>query len=246
MQNVLNALRVLEVLGERRVAGVSEVARELELPKTTVQRALTTLHAARWIKPADNGARNGWELAAKVLRVARYAGAGDALREAALPVMEELHRATGETIHLLVRDGDNVVLIERIESVHPVRTVQPMGSATPLHASSTGKAVLAHLPEDEREAILAGPLVALTDATVTDPDRLRAQLDEVRARGWAVNAGESWAGLAAVGAPVVDGAGAPVAAVSISSPSERLPEEDWPRMGALVADAGRRIGRALG
>lgn len=228
------------------MAGVSEVARELQLPKTTVQRALTTLHAARWIKPADRGGRPGWELAAKVLRVARYAGAGDALREAALPVMEELHRATGETVHLLVRDGDNVVLIERIESDHPVRTVQPMGSATPVHAASTGKAILAFLPDDEREAVLAGPLAALTEQTVTDPGRLRAQLAEIRARGWAVNAGESWAGLTAIGAPVLDAAGAPIAAVSISSPSERLPGSDWPRVADLVVDAAARISRALG
>lgn len=245
MQNVLNCLQVLESLGERRVAGVSELARALELPKTTVHRALATLHAAGWIAPTRQGSQPGWELTAKVLRVARFAGAGDTLREIALVVMHELRRESGETVHLLVRDGDRVILVERLESPHPIRAAQPVGSSTPLHASATGKALLAHLPASEVDALIAAGLPRLTRRTITSGRALRAALTEVRARGYAVNAGESWDGLVAVGAPVL-GADGPLAAVSISAPAERMPEELRPRLGELVAAGARRISHALG
>lgn len=246
MQNVLNTLKVLEALGERGVAGVSELARDVGLPKTTVQRALGTLHQAQWIRPANGGLRQGWELTSKVLQVARFAGAGDTLRDAALPVLQELNERTGESIHLLVRDGDGVVLVERLEGVHPVRTVRAIGSVTPLHAGATGKAILAQLPDDEVDALVARGLQRLTPSTITDPDDLRSELEQVRARGYAVNEGESWVGLCALGAAVCDAEGTPVAAVSISAPADRIPPAVRPEWGALVADAARRISERLG
>jgi len=246
VQNVRNALRVLEALGELRVAGVSALARELDLPKTTVQRALQTLHDAGWIKPVTLGARPGWELTAKAARVARKAGAGDALRDAALPVMHELHEATRETVHLLVRDGNEVVLVERIESGHPVQIATRIGSPTPMFASATGKAILAFLPPDEVDAVLAAGMPKLTATTITDPRAMHEHLSEVRARGYAINNGEWWDGLAAVGAPVLDADGLPIAALSVSAPADRLPPEARPEIGSIVAKAARQISLNLG
>ncbi|MDP4506735.1 IclR family transcriptional regulator [Nonomuraea sp. NBC_00507] len=235
MQNVINALRVLEEVAVRQPAGVGELARGLGLPKSTVQRSLRTLHEAGWIRPAG-GAVTRWQVTSKALQVGRRAELG--LRDVALPVMEELRQRTGETIHLMVPEGDAVVLIERLETDKPLRIVLPLGIRLPLHASANGKAVLAHLdrPLDE--------LPAYTGTTITDPELLRAELAEVRARGYADNRGEWRSDIAAVASAVL-GPDGPVASLSISTPASRMPDDRRPEYGKLVTQAARTLTESL-
>ncbi|MGP3910862.1 IclR family transcriptional regulator [Nonomuraea sp. 10N515B] len=235
MQNVINALRVLEEVAVRQPAGVGELARGLGLPKSTVQRSLRTLHEAGWIRPAG-GAVTRWQVTSKALQVGRRAELG--LRDVALPVMEELRQRTGETIHLMVPEGDAVVLIERLETDKPLRIVLPLGIRLPLHASANGKAVLAHLdrPIDE--------LPAYTGTTITDPELLRAELAEVRARGYADNRGEWRSDIAAVASAVL-GPDGPVASLSISTPASRMPDDRRPEYGKLVTQAARTLTESL-
>ncbi|MGI5291539.1 IclR family transcriptional regulator [Nonomuraea polychroma] len=235
MQNVINALRVLEEVAVRQPAGVGELARGLGLPKSTVQRSLRTLHEAGWIRPAG-GAVTRWQVTSKALQVGRRAELG--LRDVALPVMEELRQRTGETIHLMVPEGDAVVLIERLETDKPLRIVLPLGIRLPLHASANGKAVLAHLdrPIDE--------LPAYTGTTITEPELLRAELAEVRARGFADNRGEWRSDIAAVASAVL-GPDGPVASLSISTPASRMPDDLRPEYGRLVTQAARTLTESL-
>jgi IclR family acetate operon transcriptional repressor len=235
MQNVINALRVLEEVAVRQPVGVGELARGLGLPKSTVQRSLRTLHEAGWIRPAGGGVTR-WQVTSKALQVGRRAELG--LRDVALPVMEELRQRTGETIHLMVPEGDAVVLIERLETDKPLRIVLPLGIRLPLHASANGKAVLAHLdrPIDE--------LPAYTGTTITDPELLRAELAEVRARGYADNRGEWRSDIAAVASAVL-GPDGPVASLSISTPASRMPDDRRPEYGKLVTQAARTLTESL-
>jgi IclR family acetate operon transcriptional repressor len=235
MQNVINALRVLEEVAARQPAGVGELARELGLPKSTVQRSLRTLHEAGWIRPAG-GEVTRWQVTSKALQVARRTELG--LRDAAMPVMEELRERTGETIHLMVPEGDAVVLIGRLETDKPLRIVLPLGIRLPLHASANGKAVLAHLGRPPAE------LPSYTETTITDPEALRAELAAVHARGYADNRGEWRSDIAAVAAAVLGSVG-PIASLSISTPASRMPDELRAEYGKLVTRAARTLTEAL-
>ncbi|WP_219470899.1 IclR family transcriptional regulator [Nonomuraea rhizosphaerae] len=235
MQNVINALRVLEEVADRQPVGVGELSRALGLPKSTVQRSLRTLHEAEWIRPAA-GEVTRWQVTTKALHVGRRAELG--LRDVALPLMEELRQRTGETIHLMVPEGDAVVLIERLETDKPLRIVLPLGIRLPLHASANGKAVLAFRDE------LPVELPSYTGTTITGRDALAAELAAVRARGYADNRGEWRSDIAAVAAAVM-GPGGPVASLSVSTPASRMPDELRPEYGKLVTEAARKLASAL-
>lgn len=244
MQNVANALRVLEEVAARQPVGVSELARTLGLPKSSVQRALRTLAGAGWLRP-EGSEITRWVLTSKALHVGRHAASDLNLRDAAMPVLEELRRKTEETIHLMVPEGDKTVLIERLETPKPVRIIIPLGGASPIHASANGKAVLAASEPAETERVISDGLTRYTDTTIVDPDELRAELAAIRERGYATNAAEWRDDIAAVAAAIPGSGDRPVASLSISTPVNRMPHEMRPEYGALVTDAARRISGVL-
>lgn len=245
MENVLNALVTLENVAREPGIGVSELARRMHLPKSTVQRTLRTLESGGWIGTAGAGARAGWCAAPRFFALARTFEPAPGLREAALPHMRWLRDNTGETIHLMAPSGRETVLIERLDSTRHLRTVRQLGTRAPLHVASNGKAVLAALPEPEVEAYLAGPLIAWTPRSLSDPQAIRADLAAVRSRGYAISRGELDPDVNAVAAAILGGDGRPIASLSISCPATRLPEERIDEYGQMVAIAARRIGRDL-
>src|SRR5581483_8576604 len=157
-----------------------------------------------------------------------------------------LGERTGETIHFSVPDGDvRLVLIDRVDSIHPVRTFNAIGAATELHASASGKAFLAMLPDDEVAGVLARPLAKVMPNTSVDPQHLMHQVLEARERGYAVNISENRAHVCAVGAAVAGQSGRPVAAVAISMPDLRFEPGRVSEWGAWVRETAREIGDAL-
>ncbi|MGC0418724.1 IclR family transcriptional regulator [Embleya sp. AB8] len=241
MKNVLNALAVLEEVAARQPIGVAELARAMDLPKSSVQRALLTLHEAGWLRPTG-GAPTRWAITTKALHVGRHATGELGLRDVAVPVMEELRRQTDETVHLAVPEGGNVVLIERLETSQPVRIILPLGQILPVHASANGKALLAASPAEVVERRIADGLASYTGTTIIDPARLRAELARIRELGYATNGGEWRADVSAVAAAVLGESGLPVASVSINVPTSRTTEELRAVHGSLVAEAAKRIG----
>lgn len=245
MKNVLNALRVLEEVAGRQPIGVGELARVLEMPKSSVQRALVTLHTAGWIRPGP-GEVTRWVMTSKALAVGGRAGGDLGLRDVAVPVMEELRRRTEETIHLTVPEDDKAVLIERLETSKPVRISMALGHALPLHASANGKAILANSRPEVVRRLLAGELPRYTDTTISDPDDLLAELAKIQARGFAVNHGEWRSDVGSVAAAVVTEPGNPIASLSVNLPVSRLTGESEERYGAAVAEASKTISARLG
>ena len=241
MRPVHIALQLVETLSAVQPAGVTELAALTGIPRSTAQRALMTLHDAGWIEPAD-AKRGSWTLSLRALIAAGRATQSQAtLRNLAIPVMEELRRASGETVHLMARQGPNVVLIERLDGINPVEQFRPFGSDAPLTLTATGKSILAALDEAELAELLRPPLPSRTPASVTDPVLLRADLVQVRRRGFATTFGANRAGVAAVAAAILDAAGTPFAALSISGPTSRITPERAEALGPLVADAARRV-----
>ncbi|GAA2083310.1 IclR family transcriptional regulator [Streptomyces albiaxialis] len=246
MQNVLNALRVLDEVAARQPVGVSDLARAVELPKSTVQRALLTLREAGWLRQTASGTAGRWVLTTKPLLLGRHASGELGLRDVAVPVMEDLRGRCDETVHLAVPEGGKVVLIERLETSQPVRIILPLGKNLPLHASANGKAVLAASTPEEIERHLTEELPRFTETTVTDADALREELAAIRARGYATNDGEWRTDVSATASAVLGPSGHPVASLSINIPSSRLTSESRAAHAELVREAAERIGAALG
>lgn len=224
--------------------GVTEIATTLGLSKAVVHRTLASLRQAGFVDVDEESRRYRLGPAALALGHA-YLDRLD-LRAAARPAMEKLTAVTGETATLSVRHGDTRVYVDQVTPAREVKMTVPLGRPFPLHAGSSSKAFLAFLPDDERDAYLdSHALETLTAATITDVGHLRAELDTIRARGFARSLGERQEGAASVAAPILDHRGAPVAVMSLCGPLERFRGEAHDAAGELVAqttELSRRLG----
>jgi len=244
MESVKTALKVFETVAAKPQIGLSELARQLGEPKTTIQRSLTTLHDAGWLRPIE-GARRRWTVTTKLLTLSRTIEPEPRLREVALPVMQRLRDETAETIHLILPDGPAVVLIERLDSPQSVRAVLAVGTTAPLHLTSSGKALLAFMSASEQDAYLGGDLAGWTPTSLTSPGLVRKQLQRVQQAGYAYSIGEMDPDVNAVAAPIFNPEGQPIASMSISCPAPRLLDEKIPEYGSMVAAAAAEISRKL-
>lgn len=243
MRAVLNTLTVIEALGSAKTAGVSELARSTGIPKSTVQRCLLAAADAGWVRPTGSGEATRWTIAPRALRVCA-GGVERDLRDAARDALVGLRDATGEAVHLVTRDGDHVVLLERLPGSGPVQVVIPIGFRVPIHAGATGKAILAALDDDEIDRLLPTDLDRLTEHTTSSRSALHAELDEVRRRGFAENAGDWDTSVAAVAAAIVGPDGV-VGALSVSSTPERLDADRRRAVAPLVMSAAADVSARL-
>jgi IclR family acetate operon transcriptional repressor len=244
LQSVNRALRALELIAEAGELGVSELGRRLDVHKATASRLVATLAERGMVErdPVTEKYRLGFGL----IRLAGAAMASMDLVRTARPVLEDLADRTRETVNLGVLSGDAVVYIDQVTGTRSIVAVSWVGRRTPLHATSNGKMLLASVDERERDRLLASPLDRTTPATITDPGKLRAQLGEIRARGYATTMEELEEGLNAVAAPIRRADGEVVAALSVSGPAFRMRPVDLPRVGRLTMEAATAISRRLG
>jgi IclR family acetate operon transcriptional repressor len=247
MKSVTRSLRILEAVAQQQPVTVGELAKHFGLPKSTVQRTLVTLHEAGWLR-ASRGDTTRWEIGARVLAVRPAALQGSSLFAAAREPMMRLRDAVNETVHLSVLDGlQGMVVVDRADCDRAVRTFHQIGDTSPLHATAIGKAVLAHLRASEVAEVLARGLQGYGEATITDPDLLRAELERVRRDGYAVNRNQYRADVCAIAAPILERDGTPLAGVAVSMPDSRFDPDRVPELGRAVAETAAEItGRRLG
>jgi DNA-binding IclR family transcriptional regulator len=241
---VLTALRILEEVSRRQPIGVSELARTLELPKTSVHRSLRTLQLAGWVR-ALGSETTRWGLTTKALTVGLAGSRETSLRELAIAEMTELRDATGETVHLAVPEEHELVIIARLDGTHSLRTFLPLGARAPLHATASGRAMLAEMSDDDIDAVLDRGLRRYTKRTLVDRDRVWREVRLARRRGYGTNAGEWRTDIAAIGASIGSPAGKPLAAFSISMPLKRYQAANNSRIAELVIEAANRVRREL-
>jgi IclR family transcriptional regulator, acetate operon repressor len=244
VRSVARAVRALELIAEQGELGVTDLGRGLGVHKATASRLAATLAGGGLIE-RDPGSER-YRLGPGLIRLVGAALVGTDLVRSAHPVLEELAERTRETVNLGVVSGDGVVYLDQVSSGHLIASTNWVGRRTPLHCSSSGKVFLAHMPEAQRQRLLGRPLEALTPRTVTDPARLRRQLEEVRLRGYATIQEELEEGLNAVAAPVRQLNGEVAAALSVSGPSFRVRPVDLARLGRLAVDAAGAVSRRLG
>ncbi|MFF5982363.1 IclR family transcriptional regulator [Streptomyces olindensis] len=241
MKSVTRSLRVLEAVARHQPVTVGELTRIFGLPKSTVQRTLVTLNEAGWLR-ANRKDTTRWEVGARVLAVRPAALQGSSLFAAAREPMIRLRDALNETIHLSVPDAlQCMVVVDRVDCDQAVRTFHAIGDTSPLHATAAGNAVLAHLEKSEIDEVTAGTLEGYGEETITDPGQLRAELRRVRERGYAVNHNQYLQGVCAIAAPVLDGEGTPLAALSASLPDSRFEPGRLPELGRLVSETAAEI-----
>jgi DNA-binding IclR family transcriptional regulator len=224
----------------------TELARSASLPVTTVHRILAFLLARGYVVRDEQTKRFRLGPAARDLG-GRARPAGD-LRRAALPVLERLALETDETALLTVPSErrDASVCLERVESSQPLRLSVEPGRTLPLHAGASQKALLAFMAEDEVERVLAGRLERLCRTTITEPGRLRADLERVRRRGWAISDEETNLGVWGVAVPLLDQRGLAAAALGLAGPSARRSEREVRSQVALLRAAAAGLAQGLG
>lgn len=241
IQSVLNALRILEHIGTLQPVGVSELSRQVGLPKSSVQRAVLTLDHAGWIRPAE-GDRTQWQLTSAMLGISLQAFGEYTLRDYADSAMQELRRRTNETVHLVSLDGDCGLILHRLDSSQAVRAFVPVGTRSPLHATASGQAILAFLPEERASEILHSSQRIYTEHTVTDIDAHLKRLAEVRERGYAVNRAEWRNEVGSISSPILAVDGTAVAALTLSIPLSRMTDETVEKFGDWVRELAHSLG----
>jgi DNA-binding IclR family transcriptional regulator len=246
LSSVNNAARLLKLFLSREPAlGVSEIARRMGLAKSTAHRLLTTLSAEGLIE--QDPATGGYRLGIVMFELGEAVRVHLDLHTACAPVMASLREQTRESTQVGVLSGHEVVYVDRLESAYSLRLFTETGRRVPVHCTSSGKVLLAHLAPSELDRMLdAAPLTALTPHTVTDREALTAELDRIRGRGWSEAVQEREIGVASVAAPIRDAKGKVVAAISIGAPVARLGAAQRRRLGPVIAEAGEAASRRLG
>lgn len=235
LQGVDRTLDVLEALIERGGASLGEVSEATGIPKSATYRVLQSLCERGYATQEQAAGR--YRVGPRVLRLAQAGLEGVELRAVARPALERLAGATGETVHLVVPESDGVVYVDKVESNQTVRMASRVGMRGEMHSTGVGKAILAALP-DEQVRALAGRtgLPPRTSRTITSVKALVAELERVRARGYAIDDEENEDDVRCVAMTVRDALGRPLGAVSISAPAYRLSKERMTRVVPLLRD----------
>lgn len=244
VQSVDRAVSVLEILARLGEAGVTEIADELEVHKSTAFRLLGVLENRGLVAQAKD--RGKYYLGAAVLRLAGAAAVRLDISQEGVPVCRELADELGETVNIAVLDDDAAVNIMQARGAASVTAQNWLGRRTPLHATSSGKVLLAHLPPTLREGLLARPLPRFTERTITGTAALRSELEAVVEQGYAFALEELELGLAAVAAPVRAHDGKVIGAISTSGPVYRLDSDRLPDLAKRTVAAAAELSRRMG
>ncbi len=250
-QSVRRAIGLLKVFSDRRPEwGLTDLAREVGLNKTTAYRLLTALEADGMV--ARSQVTDAWRLGPEAITLGALALRSNDLMASARPELEALVRETGETASLEVLVGDEVVILDGVEGPSLLGASPEIGTRWPAHATSTGKVLLAAerlgigKPPGGRRGRPSRRLRRLTPRTLTDSRRLDRELERVMERGWAAAIEELEVGYVAVGAPVRDHELRALAAISVGGPAARLTEDRIPGIARRVVRAADRISERLG
>lgn len=235
------ALQLLEAFSaDHRELTLTELARRAGLPLSTAHRLVHDL--TRW-GALERGADGRYHVGLRLFEVAALAPRGLGLRERAMPFLEDLSQVTHENVQLAVREGLEVVFVERIAGRQAVPVLTRVGGRFAMHPTGVGLVLLAHAPEEVQEQALAAPLARFTPRTVVQPHELRRLLAEVRRLGYAVSDRQVTMDSVSVAAPVWGPDGTVVAALSIVIRHDTLPPAT---LIPAVQAAARGISRAVG
>jgi DNA-binding IclR family transcriptional regulator len=227
-----------------RALTLSEISERTRMPRTTVHRLVTSLREAKLLE--QDKERDRYRMGIRLFELGSVVLANLDIHREARPLLERLTALTGDSVHLCVFDGTNMVIIEHREpggsSVNWTTTL----SISPSYCTGVGKAALAFQDESTIERVIQQGLLPYTSRTITDPDALRAELAETRRRGYAIDNGEHQPSVRCVAAPVYNAAGRVFAALSLTGPMSKVTPERVPQLAEIVVPSAAQLSRQLG
>ncbi|GGB31897.1 helix-turn-helix domain-containing protein [Virgibacillus dakarensis] len=246
VQSVDRAIYILEKLKENpNGLGITELSVTLGVSKSTVHRLLMSLFKAGFVK--QDPLTDKYQLGLKCLELGDVVSENLDVRKNASPLLNELSFKTGETVHLVVMELNEMVYIDKVESPETIRMYSRVGKRAPMHCTGVGKVFLAHLPIDEVEKIITEKSMRkFTENTLITKEDLYAQLDIIRNRGYAIDDQEHELGVKCAAAPIMDSRGTIIAAISVSTPIMRLDSNKFNYIISEVLAYSQKISESLG
>lgn len=245
IQSLDRAMSVLEVLAAHEGLTLTQLADLTGQSAATLYRVLTTL-ARHQIAEFDE-ARQIWHVGSGAFSIGSAFLRRTSVVERARPVLRQLMQDTGETANLGVSDGDQVLFVSQVETHSPIRAFFPPGTASPMHASGIGKALLAFMPRDALDNYLKNrDFEGFTRSTITTPELLLRDLARIRETGLSIDNEERTQGMRCLAAPVFNAFAEPVAGISVSGPISRMDEAALASHGAQVRAAARAVTAGIG
>lgn len=241
------SLDLLQLLAASPDGGMSlsELARQLHAPKSSIFKIIRTLEAEGFVSWESRSEK--YNLTRKLLTLADTVASQSNLRDDLLPFLKELRDRSNETVNLGILDGETAIYIESLEGPGPVKCIVQPGKQLALHSTALGKCLLAFRPESEIDRILtAAPLEAYTPHTCTDPVALKKEMAQVRRQGYALDVEEDNPEACCIGAPIRDHLGRVIAAISLTAPSYRLPRSALKSIALIVVESASRMSHWLG
>ena len=245
-KSVRKTMQLLETLANQADAGVTELSRRLQMHKSTTYRFLNSLSELKYVRRDPDTERYSTTL--KLFELGSAVVQRIELWREANPIMERLAHETEETVHLAMLEDDRLVYLHKIESTQTLRVsmMSRIGQTAPLHCTGLGKCLLAFsAPRTAERIIKKHSFTKFTETTITSASNLYAELQQIRDLGFAVDNEEHERGVRCIAAPIAPPDGPAIAALSISVPSVRLPEDDTDRLAELVHQAAVEIGSRL-
>jgi DNA-binding IclR family transcriptional regulator len=243
---VERALTMLEAVAvEAEGLSNAEISRKLNIPKSSASYILRTLETQGYLTRDEESGK--YRVGLKILSLSRGALSGLDVRGVALPIMRHLTQQTGLTSHLAILDGPDAVYIEKVEPEGFIRMDTWVGRRMRVHATSVGKALVAHIPQDRLEAIVEkSGMEKRTPKTITTLPRLLKELEKVRDQGYGVDDEENNLGARCVAAPVFNDRGLIEAGLGLSGTTQQVSPQTMPRILEALKDAARHISMGMG
>lgn len=243
-KTILKSLDVLQLFYNHKELSLQDMVALSGMPKTSLHRLLGSLEEMGFLQRNERGL---YELGLIFLKFGHLVAERLDIRQIALPVMRRVRDELEEAVNLVVRDGNDAIYIEKVDTRQPVRVYTRIGRRAPLHGGACPRALLAFLPEHERNSYInQADLIKVVSGTITDRDQLHAMTEEARQNGYTISHSELEDYSSAVGAPIFDYSGHVTAGLSIAGLTTRFSPDRLPLLIEKVQEAAAEISEKLG
>lgn len=245
LQSVDRALYILGLLQNSKDGlGVTELSNRLDVAKSTVHRLLTSLQRKGFVQ--QDRITEKYRLGLRLLELGNAVTESLDIRKIAQPFLLNLSEETSETTHLVLLEQGDVVYIDKIESAHTIGMKSRIGKRAPAYCTGVGKAILSHLPEEEVDKAISGPLKKYTETTITDKRQLKNELAKIKEKGYSLDLEEHEEGIRCAAAAILNYKNEVVAGISVAGPNMRMTDEKLDQCAKKIMVCASEISRQLG
>ncbi|WP_026478416.1 IclR family transcriptional regulator [Alkaliphilus transvaalensis] len=246
VQSVDRTLTILEVLSDYEEGlGITELSAKIKLHKSTVHRLLSTLIHKGYVYQDPNS--NKYHITIKLFELGNKRIETMDIFSVAKPYLKELRNETNEVIHLVIRDGNEIVYIDKMESDNTIRMVSRIGRRSSMYCTAVGKAIMSYLPQEEIKKIWeSSDIKKYTEYTITSFEDMETELRKVRQQGYAIDEQENELGVRCIGSAVLNHTGEIAGAISISGPTIRVTKDKVEPFSKLLIQYCGLISKELG